>query len=83
MGAGGRGANVTLPFKLDACAAATRLTARAEAAGAVNTLTFDNGEIVGRYELIDGEMFESIGAERSPLVPGHRHFPTRHLRGAR
>ena len=47
VGAGGRGANVTLPFKLDACAAATRLTARAEAAGAVNTLTFDNGEIVG------------------------------------
>ena len=47
IAAGGRGANVTLPFKLDACAAATRLTARAEAAGAVNTLTFENGEIVG------------------------------------
>ena len=47
MLAGGRGANVTLPFKLDACAAATRLTARAEAAGAVNTLSFENGEIVG------------------------------------
>ena len=44
---GGRGANVTLPFKLDACAAATRLTARADAAGAVNTLSFREGEIVG------------------------------------
>ena len=47
IAAGARGANVTLPFKLDACAAATRLTARAEAAGAVNTLSFENGEIIG------------------------------------
>ena len=45
--AGGRGANVTLPFKLDACAAATQLSARAQAAGAVNTLSFQDGEIIG------------------------------------
>ncbi|MDC8758742.1 shikimate dehydrogenase [Janthinobacterium fluminis] len=45
--AGGRGANVTLPFKLEACALATALTMRAQAAGAVNTLSFSDGEIHG------------------------------------
>jgi shikimate dehydrogenase len=44
---GGRGANVTVPFKLEAYALAGRLTARAKAAGAVNTLKFDGGEILG------------------------------------
>ncbi|QRX80987.1 shikimate dehydrogenase [Glaciimonas sp. PAMC28666] len=44
---GGKGANVTVPFKLAAYAMATRLTARAEAAGAVNTLAFSDGEILG------------------------------------
>jgi shikimate dehydrogenase len=42
-----RGANVTMPFKLEAFALATRLTPRAEAAGAVNTLSFEGGEIIG------------------------------------
>lgn len=36
--AGGKGMNVTLPFKLDAHALADRLSPRARAAGAVNTL---------------------------------------------
>ncbi|MBD8724521.1 shikimate dehydrogenase [Oxalobacteraceae sp. CFBP 13708] len=44
---GYKGANVTVPFKLDAARLATRLTPRAQAAGAVNTLVFDGGEIVG------------------------------------
>jgi shikimate dehydrogenase len=44
---GVRGANVTLPFKLEAFALATRLTPRAAAAGAVNTLCFNGTEIVG------------------------------------
>jgi shikimate dehydrogenase len=44
---GYKGANVTVPFKLEAARLATRLTARAQAAGAVNTLVFDGGEIVG------------------------------------
>jgi len=44
---GGLGANVTVPFKLDACALADALTARAQAAGAVNTLSFRNGVILG------------------------------------
>ena len=37
---GGRGLNITLPFKQDAYAYATERTPRAEAAGAVNTLVF-------------------------------------------
>jgi shikimate dehydrogenase len=44
---GGRGANVTVPFKLEAYALADRLTTRAKAAGAVNTLKFDDGVILG------------------------------------
>lgn len=44
---GGRGANVTVPFKLEAYALATELTERAQAAGAVNTLSFEDGRIRG------------------------------------
>jgi shikimate dehydrogenase len=44
---GGKGANVTLPFKLEAYALATQLTPRAQAAGAVNTLRFDGDLILG------------------------------------
>jgi shikimate dehydrogenase len=44
---GGKGANVTVPFKLDAFAFATQLTPRAQAAGAVNTLKFDGDVILG------------------------------------
>jgi len=45
--AGGRGLNVTVPFKLDAHAFATTLSPRAAAAGAVNTLRVDAGGIYG------------------------------------
>ena len=44
---GYRGANVTVPFKIEATALATTLTERARAAGAVNTLRFADGEIHG------------------------------------
>ena len=44
---GGKGANVTVPFKLEALALAGTLTERARLAGAVNTLTFDEGKIIG------------------------------------
>lgn len=44
---GGRGLNVTLPFKLDAFALAGLRSARAEAAGAVNLLAFDGDRIYG------------------------------------
>ncbi|MBS0448086.1 MAG: shikimate dehydrogenase [Proteobacteria bacterium] len=38
---GARGCNITVPFKFDAYAAATRTTARARLAGAANVLRFD------------------------------------------
>jgi shikimate dehydrogenase len=44
---GGRGVNVTVPFKLEAHALATLLTERARAAGAVNTLKFASGVTEG------------------------------------
>ena len=44
---GGKGLNVTVPFKLEACRISTRLTERAEAAEAVNTLAFDDNGILG------------------------------------
>ena len=47
IAAGGRGANVTVPFKEDAFRLVVRRTPRAELAGAVNTLLFSEQEIVG------------------------------------
>ncbi|QCP51057.1 shikimate dehydrogenase [Trinickia violacea] len=44
---GGSGLNVTVPFKLEAHALADRLSPRAAAAGAVNTLRFDVDGIYG------------------------------------
>lgn len=45
--AGGRGLNVTVPFKHEAFAFATQRTERAEQAGAVNTLKFDGEAVLG------------------------------------
>ena len=44
---GGRGLNVTVPFKLDAFTLSTALTERAKSAGAVNTLKFDGDGVLG------------------------------------
>jgi shikimate dehydrogenase len=45
--AGGKGLNVTVPFKLDAQVFAGELTPRAQLAGAVNTLYIQDGSIFG------------------------------------
>jgi shikimate dehydrogenase len=43
----GRGANITVPFKEQALAICDQLSERARLAGAVNTLSFINGQILG------------------------------------
>ena len=45
--AGGKGMNVTVPFKLDAQAFAEVLSSRAQLAGAVNTMWIKDGKIYG------------------------------------
>jgi len=44
---GGRGVNITVPHKMAAAGVARELTARAQLAGAVNTLTFAGERILG------------------------------------
>lgn len=51
---GGRGGNVTMPFKLEAFALATDLSDRARLAGAVNTFKFDG-------EHIYADNFDGVG----------------------
>jgi len=50
---GGKGANVTAPFKEQALEISNELSERARLAGAVNTLSFKNGKIYG--DNTDGE----------------------------
>ncbi|MFJ2994655.1 shikimate dehydrogenase [Pandoraea sp. NPDC087047] len=72
---GARGANVTVPFKLEAHALADRLTERAQAAGAVNTLVFDaqgitgdNTDGVGLVRDIEGPLGVSLAGHRVLLL---------------
>jgi len=67
---GGRGLNVTVPFKLDAFAFATRLTERAQSAGAVNTLQFENGAVLG--DNTDGAGLVADIARLGISIPGKR-----------
>jgi shikimate dehydrogenase len=55
--AGGRGLNVTVPFKLDACRYATERSPRAEMAGAANAMRFDGTRV-------EVENFDGIGLVR-------------------
>lgn len=70
--AGGRGCNVTVPFKFDAPALAARVSPRAELARAANVLAFDEGE-GWRADNTDG-----IGLVRDLEV--HAGFALRHRR---
>jgi shikimate dehydrogenase len=66
---GGRGLNITVPFKQDAWVYADTLSARAERAGAVNTLLFrDSGEAYG-------DNTDGVGLLRD-LVANHGIEPT-------
>jgi shikimate dehydrogenase len=68
---GGKGLNVTVPFKLEACKLADRLTERAEAAQAVNTLALGHDFILGD---------NTDGAGLVGDIASNLQFP---LRGAR
>ena len=72
---GFKGANVTVPFKLEAVALAHRLTERAQDAGAVNTLIFtqegiigDNTDGVGLVRDITENLGVSIKGKRVLLI---------------
>jgi shikimate dehydrogenase len=58
---GGRGLNITLPFKMDACAYAKQRSPRAELAGAVNALKFEDGAILG-------DNFDGVGLVRDVVA---------------
>ncbi|MGF6599032.1 shikimate dehydrogenase [Paraburkholderia sp. GAS448] len=73
--AGGRGMNVTVPFKLEAHALADTLSPRAAAAGAVNTLRFgadgiygDNTDGVGLVSDIERNLGVSLKGARILLL---------------
>lgn len=69
--AGGRGMNVTVPFKLEAHALADRLTPRAAAAGAVNTLAFSTAGVLG--DNTDGAgLVRDIAANLGIALAGRR-----------
>lgn len=71
VGAGGKGANVTVPFKLEAHALASALSDRAKAAGAVNTLRFEGNEIYG--DNTDGVgLVRDIAVNAAVLFKGKR-----------
>ncbi len=69
--AGGRGMNITAPFKLDAFAYATEHSERAQLAGAANALKFDGQRVLA-------ENFDGIG-----LVRDLTHNLNCHLQGKR
>jgi shikimate dehydrogenase len=72
---GGRGANVTVPFKEQAYALCNRLSERAQAAGAVNTLKFeddglfgDNTDGVGLVNDLTGNLGLDLAGKRILLM---------------
>jgi len=73
--AGGRGCNVTVPFKFEAFALARRHSPRAALAGAVNTLRFDdagwwgdNTDGLGLARDIEGNAHRTLAGQRVLLL---------------
>lgn len=64
--AGGRGMNITAPFKLDAFAYATHRSERAQLAGAANAMMFDGARVMA-------ENFDGVGLVRD--VVHNLNFP--------
>jgi shikimate dehydrogenase len=69
--AGGRGLNITAPFKVDACGCAARLLDRARLAGAANAIAIEGSEVVA-------DNFDGVGLVRD--IQQNLGFP---LAGAR
>src|SRR3990172_2477880 len=69
--AGGRGLNITTPFKLDACAYATERSGRVKLAGAANAMKFDGARVLA-------DNFDGVGLVRD--VTRNLHCP---LKGKR
>ena len=77
--AGGKGMNVTVPFKLDAQTLADVLTPRAQLAGAVNTLRIEDGKIFGKMghsERYEKGLFQNIAGNKDQdiFANGVRYF---------
>lgn len=70
---GGQGLNITVPFKLEAYALADRRSARAQQAGAVNTLRFESDGA------IYGDNTDGVGLVRDLLVNCATPLIGRHL----
>ena len=61
--AGGKGLNITVPFKLEAFAMCDQLSERAQLAGAVNTLKLENGQL-------HGDNTDGVGLVRDLIAQG-------------
>ena len=71
MASGGRGMNVTVPFKLEAFKLCDVKSERAQRAGAVNTLWFENNEIHG--DVTDGVgLLQDIESNHGMQIQGKR-----------
>jgi shikimate dehydrogenase len=68
IASGGRGANVTVPFKEEAFRLCDSLSARARLAGAVNTLSFADGRIAGDNTDGAGLVRDLMENLRTPLA---------------
>jgi len=69
---GGKGANVTAPFKEEAMAMCDELSEHAKFSGAVNTLTFKNGKIYGDTTdgvgLVNDLLSQNVKLENSRIL---------------